>query len=97
MLSYDEYIKSPEWRVRANEAKQRAEWQCALCDEKKALEVHHRTYARLGRERQNDLVVLCWRCHRRHHGTLEAAIEKQRRYEDMLPFTYHFPIGDELN
>jgi hypothetical protein len=26
--------------------------------------VHHRTYARLGRERRGDVELLCWRCHR---------------------------------
>lgn len=96
-MDYETYIASADWRVKANDAKQRAGWQCSLCDETKALEVHHRTYLRLGRERPSDLVVLCWRCHRRHHGTLQAAMEKQQRYEDMLPFTYHFPRGEELN
>ena len=27
------------------------------------LTVHHRTYARLGRERRSDVQLLCWRCH----------------------------------
>lgn len=27
------------------------------------LEVHHRTYARRGYERDSDLVALCWGCH----------------------------------
>jgi hypothetical protein len=25
--------------------------------------VHHRTYARHGRERRGDVELLCWRCH----------------------------------
>jgi hypothetical protein len=30
-----------------------------------AVTVHHRTYARLGRERRPDVELLCWWCHRR--------------------------------
>lgn len=96
-MDYAEYLKSPEWRERANEAKRRSEWQCALCCSTKSLEVHHRTYDRVGHERQSDLIVLCWRCHRKHHGTFEANLERRNRYESMLPFTYSFPRGPELN
>ena len=31
------------------------------------LEVHHRTYERLGEELASDLTVLCNRCHHVHH------------------------------
>jgi hypothetical protein len=41
--------------------------------------------------------VLCWRCHRKHHGTFEHLIDRQRRYERLMPFSYTFPKGDELN
>jgi hypothetical protein len=38
------------------------------------LEVHHRTYERLGDERDEDLEVLCTRCHEQHHiAALEEA------------------------
>jgi hypothetical protein len=30
-----------------------------------AVTVHHRTYARLGHERREDVELLCWGCHRR--------------------------------
>jgi hypothetical protein len=33
------------------------------------LEVHHKTYERLGDERDEDLEVLCARCHEQHHIT----------------------------
>lgn len=33
-----------------------------------SLEVHHLTYERLGRERPDDLLVLCERCHSVEHG-----------------------------
>jgi 5-methylcytosine-specific restriction endonuclease McrA len=97
MVDYEEYLQTTEWRVRANDAKQRAKWQCALCCSTKALEVHHRTYERLGRERSDDLIVLCWRCHRRHHGTLQSSLRKHQRYLEMMPFNFTFPRGGDLN
>jgi hypothetical protein len=44
----------------------RASW----CGDDDRPEVHHRTYARLGFERQRDLIVLCHDCHRDHHRAL---------------------------
>jgi 5-methylcytosine-specific restriction endonuclease McrA len=88
-MDYQTYINSPEWRMKARAAKERA-GECALCTSTVALEVHHRTYARLGREHPSDLVVLCSRCHRRHHGTYDEAIEHQIS----LPM---IPRGADLN
>lgn len=31
------------------------------------LDIHHRTYTRLGHERPADFLVLCRRCHKRQH------------------------------
>jgi len=89
MVSYMKYITSEEWRRKAQAAKQRA-GECALCTSTTALEVHHRTYARLGREHPSDLIVLCSRCHRRHHGTYDECIERQLS----LPT---IPSGSDLN
>ena len=40
---------------------------CENCDERSSLQVHHLTYARLGREIDEDLVVLCRMCHANEH------------------------------
>jgi 5-methylcytosine-specific restriction endonuclease McrA len=82
VISYTEYLATPQWRAKALEAKQRAGWLCALCPSGEELETHHRTYARVGRERPEDLIVLCGRCHRRHHGTYDDCLQRQL----MLPF-----------
>lgn len=39
------------------------------------LEVHHLTYERLGREADDDLIVLCPSCHREQHGIPEPEPE----------------------
>ena len=63
---HSEYILSPEWRLRATEAKELAGWRCQVCNRHKSeviLDAHHRTYERLGDERPEDITVLCRDCH----------------------------------
>ncbi len=67
-LDYAEYLASDEWRARRDEAVQRAEGRCQLCNSSKRLNVHHRTYKRRGKELPSDLTVLCDECHRHFHG-----------------------------
>lgn len=49
---------------------------CRVCDAPWTLrrgDLHHRTYARLGEERPEDLVALCRPCHTELHRLLEGA------------------------
>lgn len=62
-VCYEEYLASDKWRDKATAAKERAGWRCQLCNSKHRLEVHHRTYERVGREEDTDLTVLCYYCH----------------------------------
>lgn len=71
-FDYYAYIRSPEWRAKADLAKARAGWRCQLCYGTGPLEAHHRTYERLGNELPSDITVLCSECHKRHHGKLPA-------------------------
>lgn len=64
---YERYLASVDWRMRRNRALQQAGWKCNRCPSKRGLEVHHRTYDRLGREWDSDLEVVCGACHGRHH------------------------------
>jgi 5-methylcytosine-specific restriction endonuclease McrA len=67
-VDYQQYLKSPRWRKKAATARKRAGYRCQLCNKQKPLEVHHRTYERLGYELPSDLIALCAACHKRHHG-----------------------------
>ena len=50
---------------------------CEGCGSKEKLTLHHKTYARLGNEAAEDLVCLCWTCHKsRHGGRNELKAEK---------------------
>jgi uncharacterized protein YraI len=65
-VEYYEYINSPQWRWRANQAKQRAGNRCQICNRHASeitLNAHHRTYERLGNESPDDITVLCRSCH----------------------------------
>lgn len=65
---YDAYMRSMEWQM----VKQR--WRndplrphaCERCGDT-PYDLHHRTYARLGRERLSDLEALCRACHQVEH------------------------------
>lgn len=45
--------------------------------EHQSLEVHHKTYERLGAERDEDLAAICWTC---HDGVTERMIDLRRLY-----------------
>lgn len=67
-MPYREYLRSPEWRETRAAALVRAGHACSLdATHVEHLEVHHRSYTRLGAELAQDIVVLCRDCHRLHH------------------------------
>lgn len=67
-MSYRDYLRTPEWRRTRAAALLRAGNACSLdVTHGDELDVHHRTYERLGAELASDLVVLCRPCHRLHH------------------------------
>lgn len=66
-LPYDKYLKTLHWaQTRAKALARWGGW-CENCGTRPATEVHHKTYARLGRERPDDLAPLCAECHRAEH------------------------------
>lgn len=65
---YAEYLRSEHWLSVKRNAIQVADRRCQLCNAAdQILDVHHRTYERLGNEKPSDLIVLCRSCHERHH------------------------------
>jgi restriction endonuclease Mrr len=68
-MPYHRYLRTPEWRRTRAAALLRAGNACSLdVDHTENLEVHHRSYKRLGAELPTDLLVLCRPCHQLHHG-----------------------------
>ena len=63
MTEYAAHIASTQWRNFRLLVLQRDEQRCVLCNGDEALEVHHRTYERLGEELLSDCYTLCQVCH----------------------------------
>jgi 5-methylcytosine-specific restriction endonuclease McrA len=76
--AYDAYLRSQRWRDFRALALELANYTCEHCGASErtnrllVLDVHHKTYTRLGRERTSDVDVLCRPCHRK-------ADERRRR------------------
>lgn len=68
--SYRMYLRSGHWAVVRQETLRAADFRCARCGRGRSvvLDVHHRTYERIGAEQPGDLEVLCRPCHGAEHG-----------------------------
>lgn len=64
---YHEYLLSPEWKARRDERVKASGGRCQVCNRAEKLNVHHRTYERIGDELPDDLFVLCEECHHLFH------------------------------
>jgi len=65
---YNDYLKSPEWKRRADRCKTLAGHRCQECGAiDRPLHAHHLTYERVGNERYTDLRCLCDECHKEVH------------------------------
>lgn len=68
-----DYLSTYHWKTVRARAVERAQRRCMLCDGGGLLNVHHRTYARLGAELDTDVIALCEPCHRKFHGKEKSA------------------------
>jgi hypothetical protein len=67
--SYNVYLISPHWiNYRIACLRQPGRNRCAVCQSRRLLQLHHRTYVRIGDERYSDTVTLC----KQHHADLHA-------------------------
>lgn len=60
---YNEYLASPEWKVRREAVLQRAGFICEGCGVERAIQVHHLTYDHVGYEMLWELKAVCLDCH----------------------------------
>lgn len=61
--TYKAYLASKQWRKRRHVAIEAAGGRCEACGAEVGLTVHHLTYANVGEEPPEDLMVLCKECH----------------------------------
>jgi len=72
--SYKNYLNSEHWKdvkYRFNKSKLNKKC-CYACKNKENLNLHHKTYKRLGHEKLNDLIYLCQSCHNIVHNILKT-------------------------
>lgn len=67
-LPYSKYLLSEHWLSIRKRTLKKSGYRCQLCNKQDSLDVHHRTYERLGHENYNDTIALCRECHGKHHN-----------------------------
>lgn len=80
---YESYINSFDWYLKSRKALAKANHQCQRCGATQGLEVHHKTYDRLGKEPDADLMVVCPSCHREADAE-RANVVRANRYRARL-------------
>lgn len=74
---YYKYISSLDWnKLRQRLIKERGD-KCEKCGSTEFLQVHHKTYRNVYKEKDEDLQVLCRRCHFKTHHP-HAKMDKRR-------------------
>ena len=93
---YRAYLASDEWKARRLRAITLAGGCCQGCGAAPSdgLDVHHRTYERLGDERDDDLLVVCRPCHV-EADRVRADETAGRRYEAQLDGWARKVYGDD--
>lgn len=77
---YGDYLRSERWAELRATAVGEADGRCQVCNSSDDLNVHHRTYERLGQDDEwRDLVVLCRICHEGYHFLIAEGRPKQRQ------------------
>ena len=79
--SYKEYLQSNHWKdvIRRFYKSKLNKRKCYVCTGRYRLNLHHKTYKRLGHEWLSDLIQLCGKCHLACHRLLEKARKKGKR------------------
>lgn len=68
------YLSSTSWSQLKAKRLEIAGYKCEFCGARNHLQLHHITYARLGKEKLSDLAILC----STHHNQLHEKLGKDR-------------------
>ena len=102
-LLYETYLRSDEWRRKAEERLELDGHKCQMCGcqgtATNPLQVHHLTYHNIYRENiDKDLVTLCKVCHQNIHNVMNRITNRttgQRGWKDSLSYSVHVVSIDE--
>src|SRR4051812_45867037 len=68
-MQYNDYLLTDAWQQRRRFLIAIAGYRCMVCNCRGVLQLHHRTYERIGDEALGDLIVICKSCHEAFHRT----------------------------
>ena len=68
-MNYENYINSDVWKKKSINWRNETKY-CEKCGSRNKLTCHHKNYKNLGHETRNDIMVLCWGCHKLEHNKL---------------------------
>lgn len=73
--TYKDYLKSEHWKkVKLRYKESKLPHFCVSCGKKQNLDMHHKTYERIGNEHLCDLVHLYRDCHQLTHDTMRVTM-----------------------
>lgn len=78
-MQYKQYLKTAHWLLVKKAALERAGGKCQICGSPQKLGVHHNNYGCLWSEATEDVIVLCEKCHAKHHDELPSAPQRMRK------------------
>lgn len=74
VYNYKDYLKTDHWKnIKKRYRKSKLIQNCYICGSQNNLNLHHKSYKRIGKERLNDLIPLCRECHYFTHQALKKA------------------------
>ncbi|MCP4761908.1 MAG: HNH endonuclease [archaeon] len=74
--AYNKFITSPEWQAIKDNLFALRGKKCEVCGSTKYIQVHHLTYKRFGgKEKPEDLKILCGKHHKKVHGIGEKKVK----------------------
>jgi uncharacterized protein with PIN domain len=80
-FNYHDYLKSEQWEIKRQEKFKQVGKRCQVCNGSYRLQIHHRTYDRIGKEKLDDLTVLCSTCHKLFHDN--GRLKKYRKVKNV--------------
>jgi DnaB helicase-like protein len=95
-MPYEEYLKTPEWKVKRAQRLAQDRNRCVICNCAEKLQVHHRTYVRRGNELLEDLTTLCDNCHEHHHRRMQMNRTVEEVISQAIPLSEKKQETDKL-
>lgn len=79
-MNYQEYLSTVHWADLREAVLKRDGFRCTRCPCKERLQAHHKVYRATWYDSiPEDLVTLCWRCHKKEHGLPVPKLKQSKK------------------